>query len=67
MILHNPSALCPHREFFKDVGELETYVMTPNKDILILGFRLAQIYVSANASEEAMNGIVKKGVIAYFH
>jgi hypothetical protein len=42
-----------------------TYVMTPKRDILILGLRLDQIYTRAKASEEAMNGISKKGVIAY--
>jgi hypothetical protein len=40
--------------------------MTPNKDILILGFRLDQIYTNAKAREEAMNGIWRNGVIAYF-
>jgi hypothetical protein len=42
-----------------------TYVMTPKRDILILGFRLDQIYTRAKAREEAMNGISRKGVIAY--
>jgi hypothetical protein len=42
-----------------------TYVMTPNNDILILGFRLDQIYTRAKAREEAINGISRKGVIAY--
>lgn len=41
--------------------------MTPNKDILILGLRLDQIYTSANASEEARNGISNKGEIDYIH
>jgi hypothetical protein len=42
-----------------------TYVMTPKRDILILGFRLDQIYTRAKAREEAINGISRKGVIAY--
>jgi hypothetical protein len=42
-----------------------TYVMTPKRDILILGFRLDQIYTRAKAREEAINGISKNGVIAY--
>jgi hypothetical protein len=42
-----------------------TYVITPKRDILILGLRLDQIYTSAKASEEAINGISRKGVIAY--
>lgn len=39
-------------------------MITPNSDILILGFRLDQMYTSAKAREEAMNGISKKGVMA---
>ena len=42
-----------------------TYVMTPKRDILILGFRLDQIYTRAKASEEAIKGISKNGVIAF--
>lgn len=38
---------------------------TPNRDILILGLRLDQIYVTAKASDEARNGIVKRGDIAF--
>jgi len=39
--------------------------MTPKRDILILGLRLDQIYTRAKARDEAINGISRKGVIAY--
>lgn len=40
------------------------HVMTPNKLILIDGFRLDHIYTKANASEEDRKGRVSSGAIA---
>jgi hypothetical protein len=42
-----------------------TYVMTPNRDILIDGFRLDQIYTRANARDDDRNGSVRSGDMIY--